>query len=222
MLRVGSIAAGATCDANPRRSLVAQVRSPTASSSRCAARRSKIGGHAPARAGDRSPASSPSAAAGAPDSPGPGLDVRGVPTPAPDRRRSTAGACPDRGWRGPQNQLGRVVARVSLLPWYAELVVSLLTDTDRLEVFRWSLRMTVVDPVWLPGIPQRLDQAIVVGVIDQHDAGVRSLERCPRVVPAWRGPLMTADRAGRTARGRAAKEPVSRGAPCIHDRHLRR
>lgn len=110
------LAAGATCDANPRRSLVAPVRSPTANSSRCAARRSKIGGHAPARAGDRSPASSPSAAAGAPDSPGPVLDVRGVPTPAPDRRRSTAGACPNRGWRGPQNQLGRVVARVTITP----------------------------------------------------------------------------------------------------------
>jgi hypothetical protein len=30
-----------------------------------------------------------------------------------DRRRSTAGACLDPGWRGRQNQLGRVLTRVT-------------------------------------------------------------------------------------------------------------
>ena len=61
---------------------------------------------------DCSPASSPSAAAGAPGSPGPVLDVPGVPAPAHDRRPSTTGACLDPGWRGRQNQLGRVLTRV--------------------------------------------------------------------------------------------------------------
>ena len=87
---------------------------PCASSSRGVARRSKTAGHAPASAGDCSPASSPSAAAGAPGSPGPVLDVHGVPAPAHDRQGSTAGACLDPGWRGRQNQLGRVLARVTV------------------------------------------------------------------------------------------------------------
>jgi hypothetical protein len=52
-------------------------------------------------------------AAGAPGSPGPALDVHGVPAPVHDRRRSTAGACLDPGWRGRQNQLRRVLARVT-------------------------------------------------------------------------------------------------------------
>jgi len=55
---------------------------------------------------------------GAGSSPGPVLDVHGGPTPAPGRRRSTAGACPDPGWHGRQNQLGRVLARVTNKRWF--------------------------------------------------------------------------------------------------------
>jgi len=38
----------------------------------------------------------------------------GVPAPARDRRPSTTGACLDPGGRGRRNQLGRVLARVTL------------------------------------------------------------------------------------------------------------
>ena len=83
-----------------------------ASSPRLALRRSKTASHAPASAGDWSPASSPSVAAGAP-----GSQHQFLMSTESQRQRTTDDdqqlehvSIP--GWRGRQNQLRRVLARV--------------------------------------------------------------------------------------------------------------